>query len=361
MSADSSSSTAQTPIDEPKDVRSDDAIDAAAVGSWLAERVPGLAGTPEVKQYSGGASNLTYLLRYPDRDLILRRPPAGTKAKSAHDMRREYRIQSLLKPAFPYVPEMVAFCDDESVIGADFYVMERLAGIILRGRLPQGMSLPPEQARALCTAMIDRLVELHSVDVAATGLDEFGRGSGYVGRQVKGWSDRYRAAKTWNVPSFEKVMRWLGEHQPDDVGSCLIHNDWRFDNLVLDAKDPSRILGVLDWEMATVGDPLMDLGSALAYWIQADDDRLMGLLRRQPTHLPGMLSRAEIVQLYADRSGRAVDDFTFYEVFGLFRLAVIVQQIYYRYAHKQTRNPAFRHFWIAVNYLDRRCRRLIRS
>ncbi|HSP37157.1 MAG TPA: phosphotransferase family protein [Frankiaceae bacterium] len=366
---------AATPIDQPRDVRADDAIDAEKVGAWLAERVPGLAGTPDVKQYSGGASNLTYLLRYPDRDLILRRPPAGTKAKSAHDMRREYRIQSLLKPTFPYVPEMVAFCDDPDVLGdpadlddpdgpdaaggADFYVMERLSGIILRGRLPQGMVLPPEQARALCDAVVNRLVELHAVDVTATGLDEFGRGSGYVGRQVAGWSQRYRAAKTWNVPSFEKVMGWLEANQPEDVGTCLIHNDWRLDNLVLDADDPGQILGVLDWEMATVGDPLMDLGSAMAYWVQADDDRLMGLLRRQPTHLPGMRTRDEMVRAYCERSGRPVDDWTFYEVFGLFRLAVIVQQIYFRYAHKQTRNPAFRHFWIAVNYLDRRCRRLI--
>jgi aminoglycoside phosphotransferase (APT) family kinase protein len=354
-------STESAQLDEPRDVRTDDAINAEAVGAWLAERVSGLSGTPAVKQYSGGASNLTYLLRYPERDLILRRPPAGTKAKSAHDMRREFRIQSLLKPAFPYVPEMVAFCDDPAVLGADFYVMERLTGVILRGRLPEGMSLPPEQAEALCHAMVDRLVELHAVDVAATGLDEFGRGSGYVDRQVKGWSERYRAAKTWNVPSFEKVMRWLEQHQPGDVGTCLIHNDWRLDNLVLDADDPSRIVGVLDWEMATVGDPLMDLGSAMAYWIQDDDDRLMGLLRRQPTHLPGMLTREQMVQDYCARSGRSVDDWAFYEVFGLFRLAVILQQIYYRYAHKQTRNPAFRHFWIAVNYLDRRCRRLARS
>ncbi len=349
------------PLDEPKDVRTDDAIDAERVGAWLAEQVPGLSGTPEVKQYSGGASNLTYLLRYPDRDLILRRPPAGTKAKSAHDMRREYRIQALLKPAFPYVPDMVAFCDDPGVIGNDFYVMERLAGVILRGRLPQGMQLPPEQARALCQSMIERLAELHAVDVAATGLDEFGRGSGYVRRQVKGWSQRYTAAKTWNVPGFAKVMRWLDENQPDDVGTCLIHNDWRFDNLVLDADDPQRILGVLDWEMATVGDPLMDLGSAIAYWVQADDDRFMGMMRRQPSHVPGMLTRRELIEAYCAKSGLAVDDFTFYEVFGLFRLAVIMQQIYYRYHHKQTRNPAFRPFWIGVNYLDRRCRRLIRA
>ncbi|MDQ1634789.1 MAG: hypothetical protein QOJ32_1598 [Frankiaceae bacterium] len=352
------------PLDEPKDVRADDAIDAAAVGRWLEAQVPGLSGTPAVRQYSGGASNLTYLLRYPDRDLILRRPPAGTKAKSAHDMRREFRIQSMLAPAFPYVPEMVAFCDDPEVLGvaggADFYVMERLAGTILRGRLPEGMSLPPEQATALCHAMVDRLVELHAVDAAATGLDEFGRGSGYVARQVTGWSERYRAAKTWNVPSYGKVIAWLEANQPADVGSCLVHNDFRLDNLVLDTADPSHILGVLDWEMATLGDPLMDLGCALAYWVQADDDRLMGLLRRQPTHLPGMLTRQQIVDAYCAGSGRTVEDWTFYEVFGLFRLAVIVQQIYFRYHHKQTRNPAFKNFWIAVNYLDRRCRRLIR-
>jgi aminoglycoside phosphotransferase (APT) family kinase protein len=353
--------TTDATIDEPKDVRADDAIDATAVGAWLAEHVPGLSGVPEVKQYSGGASNLTYLLRYPHRELILRRPPAGTKAKSAHDMAREFRIQQRLKPLFPAVPAMVAFCDDPAVLGADFYVMERLAGVILRGRLPQGLTLPPEQARELCLAMVDRLVDLHAVDVAAAGLDELGRGPGYVARQVAGWSERYRAAKTWNVPSFARVMDWLERNRPDDVGSCLIHNDWRFDNLVLDPSVPARILGVLDWEMATVGDPLMDLGSALAYWVQADDDRLMGLLRRQPTHLPGMLTRGEVVDRYAQRSGRSIEHWTFYEVFGLFRLAAIVQQIYFRYHHKQTRNPAFRHFWIAVNYLDRRCRRLIRD
>jgi aminoglycoside phosphotransferase (APT) family kinase protein len=221
------------------------------------------------------------------------------------------------------------------------------------------MTLPHEQARTLCLAMVDRLVELHAVDITATGLDEFGRGPGYVSRQVRGWSERYRAAKTWNVPSFEKVMRWLADCQPDDVDARLIHNDFRFDNLVLDPEDPARILGVLDWEMATVGDPLMDLGAGLAYWVQADDDRLMGLLRRQPTHLPGMLTREEFVAAYCRRSGRSVENWPFYEVFGLFRLAVIVQQIYFRYHHNQTRNPAFRHFWIAVNYLDRRCRRII--
>jgi len=352
-------SSARTLTDEARQVRSEDAFDAARVASWLAGQVPSLTGTPEVRQFGGGASNLTYLLRYPDRDLILRRPPAGRKAASAHDMRREYRVQSLLAPVYPYVPTMVAFCDDPEVLGSDFYVMERIPGIILRRNLPPGLELDEIAARALCLAVVDRLVELHQVDPAATGLDAIGKGKGYVERQVRGWSDRYRKARTRNVPGYEKTMAWLEANRPDDVRSCVVHNDYRFDNVVLDAEDPQRIRGILDWEMATLGDPLMDLGNTMAYWVQADDGPLMRKLRRQPTHLPGMLTRAEVVEYYCDRMGLAVDKWPFYEVYGLFRLAVILQQIYYRYHHKQTRNPAFRNFWLMNHYLNWRCRRII--
>jgi aminoglycoside phosphotransferase (APT) family kinase protein len=342
-------------------VRDEDAFDVAAFDGWLRERAADLTGPLEVRQFSGGASNLTYLLRYPERDLILRRPPAGTKAASAHDMAREHRVQSALKPVFPYVPEMVALCQDHAVIGSDFYVMERIPGTIPRKDLPRDIDLPPAAARQLCESTIDRLVDLHGVDPAAAGLADLGKGPGYVRRQVEGWSRRYRAAKTWNVPSFEKVMRWLDANQPADVAACVIHNDYRLDNVVLDPDDPQRIVGILDWEMATVGDPLMDLGGALAYWVEAGDGRLMQMFRRQPTTAPGMLTRAEVVAHYAARSGRQIDNWPFYETFGLFRLATIAQQIYYRYHHKQTRNPAFRHFWLAAHYLDRRCRKVIRD
>jgi aminoglycoside phosphotransferase (APT) family kinase protein len=335
-------------------VRDEDAFDVDAVHAWLAERADGLTAPPEVRQFTRGASNLTYLLRYPERDLILRRPPPGAKAASAHDMAREHRVQKALKPVFPYVPEMVALCEDHSVIGSDFYVMERVEGFIPRSDVPGG----PDAARRLCESWVDRLVDLHSIDPDPAGLADIGRGPGYVARQVAGWSERYRAARTWNVPSFERVMRWLDERKPDDAGARVIHNDYRLDNVVL-APD-GRIVGVLDWEMATVGDPLMDLGGALAYWVEAGDPRGMRLLRRQPTHRPGMLTRREVVERYAERTGRAVEDWTFYEVFGLFRLAVIVQQIYRRYHLKQTRNRAFRHYWIAVNYLDHRCQRIMR-
>ncbi|WP_028478497.1 phosphotransferase family protein [Nocardia sp. CNY236] len=341
---------------ETTTVRTEDAFDVAAAHAWLAQQVPGLSGPPEVRQFSGGASNLTYLLHYPDRDLILRRPPGGTKAASAHDMGREFLVQQRLRPYYPYVPHMIARCTDPSVIGSEFYVMERLEGTILRGDLPDGTSLSIEQARRLSTTAFDCLIELHAVDPEAAGLAEIGKGAGYVERQVAGWSRRFGAARTDNVSDFAAVMAWLEHNQPADVAATIIHNDFRLDNLVLDPA--GSVVGVLDWEMATVGDPLMDLGGALAYWVQADDDDLMRASRRQPSHLPGMPTRARIVQHYCDRTGRSADNWPFYEVFGLFRLAVIAQQIYYRYHHGQTTNPAFKDFWTLINYLDDRCRRI---
>jgi len=351
-----------TTVEGAGPVRGEDAFDVAAALAWLREHADVPEGSPQVQQFAGGASNLTYLLRFPGRDLILRRPPSGVKAKSAHDMKREFMIQSRLAPVFSYVAPMVAFCGDDSVIGSEFYVMERLDGTILRRDLPPGLELSGDETRRLCLRVLDVLVQLHQVDPAATGLSEIGRGHGYVGRQVAGWSDRYRKARTDNVGDFEKVMGWLAEHQPEDVATCVIHNDFRFDNVVLAAGDPLRVAGVLDWEMATLGDPLMDLGGAMAYWIQADDDPEYLAIRRQPTHLPGMLTRDEVVDYYTGRMGLAVtpERWRFYEVFGLFRLAVIAQQIYYRYHHKQTRNPRFKSFWLPVNLLERRCRRIIR-
>lgn len=337
-----------------KPVRAEDAFDVSAVAAWLATTA-GIEGVPEVHQFVGGVSNLTYLLRYPDRDLVLRRPPAGAKPSSGHDMHREHRIQSLLAPVYPHVPAMVALCQNPDVIGSDFYVMERVPGEILRGNATP--NLTPEQTRALCKSVFDRLIELHQVDPTTTGLDEFSRGPGYVARQVAGWTGRYAKARTDNVPDFSTVTRWLSEHQPADVASAVIHGDFRLDNIVLSADH--RPLAVLDWELATIGDPLMDLGASLAYWVEADDHPMMRMTKRQPSDLPGMLTRAEIVEYYLDKTGLAVDNWRFYEVFGLFRVAVIAQQIYYRFHHGQTSNPAFKDFWAIVGYLDKRCRKLI--
>ena len=343
--------------DRPRELRSEDSFDVNALQGWLNNHVPGLVGLPQVRQFPGGASNLTYLLTYPDRELILRRPPAGTKAASAHDMAREFTVQQKLRPVFPLVPQVYALCQDDAVIGSDFYVMERLSGIILRSDMPDEMELSASRARSLSERAVDVLVDLHAVDPTAAGLEGLGRGDGYVDRQVSGWSKRFRAAKTDNVPDFELVMDWLAKNQPEDVANCVIHNDYRLDNLVLDPGSLG-IIGVLDWEMATLGDPLMDLGCALAYWVQADDDDGMQSARRQPTDVTGMLTRDEVVARYAERSGLVIGNWSFYEVFGLFRLAVIAQQIYYRYHHGQTTNPAFKNFWMWVTYCDWRCKQI---
>jgi aminoglycoside phosphotransferase (APT) family kinase protein len=350
-------------IDGAAQVRDEDRFDVEAVRAWLAERGAELEEDVEVRQFGGGASNLTYSLRDGSHDLILRRPPSGQKAKGAHDMGREYRIQDGLREVFPLVPEMVALCEDESVIGSEFYVMQRVDGIIPRRDFPPGVELDEDQARRLCTNALDVLIDLHGVDVDATPLASMNKGAGYVERQISGWSTRFRNAHTEDVGDYESVMAWLAEHQPDDVASCLIHNDFRFDNLVLDRADPTRPVGVLDWEMATVGDPLMDLGGTLAYWVQDDDDEFFRLFRRQPTNLAGMLSRAEVVDYYGERTGHSVtpEQWRFYEVYGLFRLGVIAQQIYYRYFHKQTTNEAYAIFGPAAQHLEQRCQAIIGS
>jgi aminoglycoside phosphotransferase (APT) family kinase protein len=352
----STSSTSSTNDGDPGQVRAEDAFDVAAVATWLSEQA-GIDGTPRVRQFPGGASNLTYLLSYDDLDLVLRRPPTGAKAKSAHDMAREYRIQSGLKPVFGLVPSMIGFCDDPAVIGTEFYVMERLDGTILRKELPEEWALSDADVSTLCRNAVDVLIGLHGVDPAAAGLEDLGRGEGYVARQVAGWSERFRAARTPDVGDYEAVMAWLSEHQPADVGSCLIHNDFRFDNLVLAPDDPLQVLGVLDWEMATIGDPLMDLGGTLTYWVESGDDAFAQSFRRQPTNAPGMWKRADVLAHYADRTGLAVgpEQWRFYEVFGLFRLAVIAQQIYYRYFHGQTHNKAYAAFGDGARYFEGRC------
>lgn len=340
-------------------LRDEDSFDAHALHVWLQQNTDlNLPGTPpHVRQFLGGASNLTYLVRYPEVDLVLRRPPHGHKAASAHDMGREVTVQRALRPHYPLVPVIHGYCPDPNVIGSEFYVMEHIPGTIMRSEAP--VPLDPQQSRDLADTVVDALADLHAIDPAAVGLEDFGRGPGYVHRQITGWSDRYRKARTDDVPDGEEVMAWLAAQEPADVAQCLVHGDWRFDNMVLDL-DQSRIVGVLDWEMSTIGDPLMDLGASLAYWTQADDDDAFLALRRQPTHLPGMPTRAQIVDRYAARTGLAIDNWMFYEVYGLFRLAVIIQQIWYRYRRGETTNPAFASFGIGVNILMNRARSLIR-
>ena len=334
-------------------VREEDAFDVAKVHTWLSSNI-NESSLPDVFQFRSGASNLTYLLKYPDCELVLRRPPVGTKAVSAHDMKREFLIQSRLKPVYDLVPTVIALCEDHSILGSDFYVMDRIQGEIFRRDVPE--TLTKEDISVMAHSLVSGLAQLHSV--AASVLNELNKGPGYVTRQVEGWSKRYRNALTDDVPDGEDVMNWLLSNKPDDVGSCIIHGDWRIDNMVFDLAQ-KKLVGVLDWELATVGDPLMDLGSALAYWIDKDDEPMFASLRRQPSHLDGMPTRKQFIAKYLELSGRKCDDFTFYEVFGLFRLTVIIQQIWARYKAGQTTNPAFKGFGMGVNILINRAQGLI--
>jgi aminoglycoside phosphotransferase (APT) family kinase protein len=341
-------------IDSPTRVRRGEEIDLSVVETFLKDTIPGLEGELVVEQFPSGYSNLTYLIKVGGTELVLRRPPFGRKAKTAHDMGREYRILKALHPVFPYCPRPLAYTEDTSVMGCPFYVMERIRGIILRKDLPRGLDFSPSQMRRLCENLLDVQLELHSVDYKAAGLTDFGKPEGYVGRQVQGWSERFRAAWTPDAPTFERVMQWLHDRMPpDSLKPALIHNDYKFDNVVLDPDDPLKIIGVLDWEMATVGDPLMDLGSSLGYWVQADDPEDLQAARMAPTNLPGALTRRELVERYASRAGIAIDNFDFYLCFGFFRLAVIAQQIYYRFYHGQTSDERFRMLIFAVHILEK--------
>jgi aminoglycoside phosphotransferase (APT) family kinase protein len=336
-------------VDVARSVRAGEEVSSAALERFFAAHVPALAGKPvEVLQFPGGHSNLTYLLRIGDQELVLRRPPFGTKVKSAHDMGREYRILSALSPHYSRAPKPVAYSDDESIMGAPFYVMQRLRGVILRKEIPPELNLDAAGLRKLCENLIDALAELHALDYRALGFSELGKPEGYVQRQVEGWTKRYFGSQTDNVPVVEQVASWLADKRPPDSGAALIHNDFKFDNVVLDPVDPTRVAGILDWEMSTLGDPLMDLGTCLSYWVEASDEPVMQFFRGGPTDKPGALTRSELVQRYSERTGRPIKDPHFYYVFGLFKTAVIVQQIYYRYRQGLTKDERFSVFGAGV-------------
>ena len=345
--------------DQARPVREEDQLDIAALDAFLKKHIDGLDGTPALEQFPGGASNLTYLVGWENRQVVLRTAPKGAKAASAHDMLREARVMAAVGKRYPYVPSILAVCEDDTVIGRPFFAMEPIRGVILRKDMPDALGMDAERARALCHGFIDRLVDLHAVDTSDPDIASLGRGEGYVERQVSGWAQRWRQALTEGTDAGEDIIAWLEANRAADVASCVIHNDFRFDNVVLDPADPLRIIGVLDWELATVGDPLMDLGSSLAYWVQVDDDATFQAFRLQPSNAPGMLTRHEVVAYYAERTGRRIDDFRFYEVFGLFRLMVIIQQIYRRFALGQTTNPRFKGFGQAAAYMGQRCRKLM--
>ncbi|MHB8872501.1 MAG: phosphotransferase family protein [Myxococcaceae bacterium] len=347
-------------IDRSRAVRPGEELDTARLEGYLRAKLPDFTGPLSVEQFPSGHSNLTYLLEAGGTQWVLRRPPFGTRVKTAHDMGREFRILSGLRPVYPKVPRPLVYCEDLEVIGAPFYVMERVRGVILRGSNPKvAAAIAPESMRTLSTVLVDTLAELHAVDVVAAGLGDLGHPEGYVRRQVEGWTRRYFDAKTDEVPQIEQAAAWAAHHLPPESGAALIHNDFKYDNLVLDPADLTRIVAILDWEMATVGDPLTDLGTTLGYWQDPDDPEEHKLLPFGPTLLPGNLTRPEVVERYAKVSGRDVSGVLFYYVFALFKIAVIAQQIYKRYVEGFTKDERFAAMIMGVNILGQQAARAI--
>ncbi|HYW30351.1 MAG TPA: phosphotransferase family protein [Gemmatimonas sp.] len=329
-----------------------DAFDVDALRAWLETWAPALIPSGAritVRQFPGGFSNLTFLLHVesdagPGR-YVLRRPPRGARAAGAHDMGREHELLRALHPLGVPVPRPLARCDDERVIGAPFYIMEHVDGVILRGAHPPELSsdetVRREQLQGLSRGFVRTIAGLHAVDVNSGALHAFARSGSYVVRQTRGWTTRWVASQTDPVPDIDDIAAWLDAHRPPDGAPVLVHNDFKFDNLVLDRDDLTRVAAILDWEMATVGDPLMDLGTSLAYWVEADDPPIFRSLGLGVTALPGSATRAEIVRMYASETGRDTSNALFCYVFGLFKVAVIAQQIYARHAKGHASDPRF--------------------
>jgi aminoglycoside phosphotransferase (APT) family kinase protein len=333
------------PIDQARPVRDGEQLDVAKLSDYMAGHLPGPGQPLSVEQFLHGHSNLTYLITVGTDEWVLRRPPFGNRVKTAHDMGREYRILSRLCAVYPQAPRPVLYCEDESILGAPFYLMERRRGVILRGAHTADRPLTPDLIRRLCETLVDRMAELHALDFRAAGLEEVGKPQGYVERQVTGWIKRYQDARLDEIPDLERAAAWLTGNLPaESAGASLIHNDFKFDNLVLDPADLTQIVALLDWEMATIGDPLMDLGTTLAYWTEASDPEPLHFHIVGPTKEPGSLTRREIVERYAHQTGRDVSNMLFCYVCGLFKVAVIGQQIYARYVRGMTKDPRFAGF-----------------
>jgi len=318
-------------------VRPGEELPRAELAAWLGERLAG-GDQVEVLQFPAGHSNLTYLLRThtPAAEYVLRRAPLGPVPARAHDMAREYRVLAAVYPHYPLAPQPVAVCESPDVIGAPFFVMERRRGVIARHGVPDSFRAQPEAAAAMSQALIDNLAELHLIDVEAAGLTVLGRPVGFLQRQVEGWSERWRRAVTSPVPAMDPVMEWLAAERPEPRRTAMLHQDYKLDNVMFGTREPSRMTAVLDWEMATVGDPLADLGLSLTYWSLPEAQKVAGM-----EQAAGWWSREQLIARYAERTGFDVSGLRWYEVLGTFKLAVILQQIYARYAHGQTADARF--------------------
>ena len=322
-------------------MREGEQIDAQALAAYLRGKLAGAEAGLTVRQFPGGHSNLTYLLEAGGREYVLRRPPLGPVAPKAHDMAREYNVLAAVHPFFPQAPRVFLLCEDQAVIGATFFVMERRRGLVLRREVPAEYAGDSSFGGRVSEAFVDCLAALHAVDTSRVML---GKPAGFLERQVSGWAERWHRAQTEALPQMDQLIGWLTDRLPESPAPTLVHNDYKLDNMMLDAGDPGRVEAVLDWEMATVGDPLVDLGCVMCYWPEAGDPPVRRDALSAITTLPGWFTRAQLVERYARMTGRDVSRLGYYEVFGIFKIAVVLQQIYFRYHRGQTRDERFRNF-----------------
>jgi aminoglycoside phosphotransferase (APT) family kinase protein len=349
---------------DTREVRPSEQLDWTKLADYLRQRLPvrqfgreiaglDLSAEMQIAQFPGGHSNLTYLARFGGGEIVIRRPPLGPVAPKAHDMAREYRWLAALHPLFPLAPRPLLLCEDPAIIGSVFYAMERRRGVVVRHEEPLPIANRPDARRRVSEALVDTLATLHAIDVTDGSLSALGKPAGFVDRQVRGWSERWERAKLADVPEMNALLEWLlSRMPPDPIQPAVVHGDFKLDNLMLDPLDVGHVVAVLDWEMSALGDPLVDLGILLAYWAcDAPPDQRDALTT--VTDRPGWFTRDEIVERYAARSGRDVSSIRFYETFALFKLAVVIQQIYHRYSSGQTDDPRFAAFGARVQYLAR--------
>ncbi len=326
-------------------------LNVLALTEWLQGRIDEAEQGIAVEQFPSGHSNLTYLLKIADREYVLRRGPLGPVAPKAHDMAREFRVLQMVHPHFPEAPAVFHLCEDPGVIGAVFFIMERRRGLILRDQVPGQLANTPNYPKRISEAFVDCLVRMHAIDLSQTGLIGLGRSDGFLERQVKGWADRWNRAETDDQPRMDIVIRWLADRMPVSPSPTLVHNDYKLDNVMLHADAEVRIEAVLDWEMTTIGDPLADVGLTLCYWAWASAPQIRAHGAPAITSRPGWYTREQVVQRYAEKSGRDLTNIGYYEVLGIFKLAVILQQIYHRFKRGQTQDPRFQNFGESVRGL----------
>lgn len=326
------------------DLRPDEIIDAAKVADFLRGKLQGSDQHLTIRQFSGGAANLTYLLDYGSHEYVLRRPPLGPVAASSHDMQREYKVLSVLHNTFPKAPQAFLYHEQADVVGAPFLIMERRKGVVVRMKLPQVFAQDPEAPKKMSEALIDSMADFHAVDYETLGLADLGKPEGFIGRQIEGWYRRWQDAKTDEVPEMDDVYTWLKGNLPPTKAHSLVHNDYKLDNTMLAADDPGRIVAIFDWDMCTLGDPLSDLGALLAYWSEPSDPPYALEMARMPTGDLGFPNRAQLAQRYAAQANRSIDHINFYYALSLFRIAVIIAQIYVRFVRGQTQDQRFSAF-----------------